>query len=341
MRGVVLPGRRTVAFRDVDDPAPGPGQVVLGVRASGLCGSDLRVIYRREPGQDTPYRDGVVAGHEPAGEVLAVGAGVRSVREGDRVAVYHIAGCGQCVECRAGWQVACESPNRSAYGYHRDGGHAPYLLAEEGSLVPIPEPLSYVDGALASCGLGTAYQGVLRTALSARDRVLVVGLGPLGLGVALLASALGAQVVAVDTNPGRRDLAATVLECRVYAAGAGIAELLAEETGGHGFEVAFDCTGSAEGRSLTLHAARRRARVVFLGEGGEFSFAPSPLLIHKEISLLGSWVCNIASLNGLFEFLGRTGVAAGKIVTHCFAREDAERAYRMFDEGRTGKVIVK
>lgn len=345
MRGVVLPGRRTVAFRDVPDPEPGHGQVVLAVRASGLCGSDLRVIYRREPGDPTPYRDGTVAGHEPAGDVVAVGPGVRSVRPGDRVAVYHIAGCGQCVECRAGRQVSCTSPERAAYGYHRHGGHAPYLLAEERSLVPIPEPLDHADGALAACGLGTAYQALDRARVSARDRVLVVGLGPLGMGVALLADALGARVHGVDTAAERRQLAAERLGCAVSApdgtgaaGGADAGEAVAEAS----FDVTVDASGSAAGRLLALRSAARRARVVFLGEGGEVTFEPSPLLIHKEISLLGSWVCDITTLSALLGFLSRTGVsAADRLVTHRFPREEAAQAYATFDDGRSGKVMVE
>lgn len=330
MRGVVLPGRREVRHREVADPAPGPGQVVLRVRASGLCGSDLRVIYRREPGDATPYQDGRIAGHEPAGEIVELGAGVRSVRIGERVAVYHIAGCGHCRECRAGWQVSCESGERAAYGYHRDGGHAPYLLAEERSLVPLPEPLSYADGALASCGLGTAYQAVLRAGISGRHRVLVVGLGPLGLGVAMLAGALGAHVVAVDTNALRRELARTALGCEVAPAVPGTA-----------FDVALDCSGSQPGRLDCLRAVRRRGTVVFLGEGGEVCFEPSPSLIHKEITLLGSWVCNIVTMTELFEFLVRHELRPEKIITHRFGIAQADTAYRLFDQGETGKVIIE
>lgn len=339
MRGVVLPGRREVEWREVADPHPGHGQVVLRVCASGLCGSDLRVIYRREPGDPTPYRPGTFAGHEPAGEVVELGPGVRSVRIGDRVAVYHIAGCGQCAECRSGSQVSCVSSRRSAYGYHRHGGHAPYMLAEEGSLVPIPDQLSLADGALGACGLGTAYQALLRAAVTARDRVLVVGLGPLGLGVAMLAGAFGAEVVAVDRIVERRDLARTALGCRTL--GEATAEDLAEITAGAGFEVAVECSGSAGGRLLALRSARRRARVVFLGEGGEVTFEPSPLLIHREISLLGSWVCNIVTMANLFDFLVRAGVRADSIVTHRFGLYEADAAYRLFDEGITGKVIIE
>src|SRR3954451_3615807 len=100
MRGVYLPGDRRVDVRSVPDPTPGRGQVVVAMRASTICGSDLRAIYREHLGTGPEaYRD-VIAGHEPCGEGVAVGADCSGISGGDRVVVYHIAGCGQCADCR-------------------------------------------------------------------------------------------------------------------------------------------------------------------------------------------------------------------------------------------------
>src|SRR5215210_2547502 len=211
MRGVFLPGGREVDIRDVADPTPGPGQVVLAMRASTICGSDLRAIYREHLGTGAEAYRGVIAGHEPCGEIVAVGAGCRRFREGDRVAIYHIAGCGLCADCRAGYMISCSSPMRAAYGWQRDGGHAPFLLAEESTCVALPDPLSWLDGACVACGFGTAYQALRRAGVSGRDAVLVVGLGPVGLAAGLLAKALGAtMVIGADPVPTRRELAVTL-----------------------------------------------------------------------------------------------------------------------------------
>src|SRR5215210_4465378 len=112
MRGVFLPGGRQVDMRDVADPTPGPGQVVVAMRASTICGSDLRAIYREHLGTGPEAYQGVVAGHEPSGEVVAVGAGCRRITIGDRVVVYHIAGCGLCADCLEGYDISCTSPYR-------------------------------------------------------------------------------------------------------------------------------------------------------------------------------------------------------------------------------------
>ena len=152
----------------VDVPEPGHGQVLLRMKASSICGSDIRAIYREHLGTGPEAYQGVIAGHEPCGQVVAVGPDCRRLRPDDRVVVYHIAGCGVCEECRSGYMIGCTSPLRAAHGWQRDGGHAEYLLAEEATCILLPEPLSYVDGALVSCGFGTAYEGLLRLELSGR-----------------------------------------------------------------------------------------------------------------------------------------------------------------------------
>src|ERR671928_978974 len=158
MNGVVLPGDSTVQHVKVDVPEPGHGQVLLQMKASSICGSDIRAIYREHLGSGPEaYRD-VIAGHEPCGVIVEVGTGCRRFAVGDRVILYHIAGCGVCPDCRAGYMISCTSPFRAAYGWQRDGGHADYLLAEESTCIPLPDSLSYVDGACVACGFGTAYE---------------------------------------------------------------------------------------------------------------------------------------------------------------------------------------
>src|SRR3954452_19880673 len=180
MRGVYLPGDRRVETRDVPDPTPGEGQVVLAMRASTICGSDLRAIYREHLGTGPEAYQGGVAGHEPCGEVIEVGPGVQRLRVGDRVVVYHIAGCGQCDDCRAGYFISCTSPARAAYGWQRDGGHADRLLAEEQACIPLPDALTFVDGACFACGFATAYEAPSRLALSGCDAVLGAAAGAAG-----------------------------------------------------------------------------------------------------------------------------------------------------------------
>jgi threonine dehydrogenase-like Zn-dependent dehydrogenase len=339
MQGVYLPGERRLELREVERPAPGPGQVLVRMRASSICGSDLRAIYRpREQGSGPEAYRGVIAGHEPAGEIAEVGPGARRFAVGDRVVVYHIAGCGLCEDCRRGWMISCRSPERAAYGWQRDGGHAPFLLAEERTLVPLPSELSFVDGAMVACGFGTSYAALTRLGVSGGDRLLVVGLGPVGLGTALLGQALGAQVTGVESVPERRTLAERLgMRAIVEPEGDALQRLL-EMTAGHGFEAVVDCSGHPDGRLLAIQAARDWGRVAFVGEGGNVTFDVSPLLIHRQLTLIGSWVCSIGQMEELVERLARWGLHPEAIVTHRFPLERAAAAYQLADRGEAGKI---
>jgi threonine dehydrogenase-like Zn-dependent dehydrogenase len=342
MNGVRLPGNGTVQHVRVEVPEPGPGQVLLRMKASSICGSDLRAIYREHLGSGAEAYQGVIAGHEPCGQVVAVGPSCRRLTPGDRVVVYHIAGCGVCDECRHGYPIGCTSPRRAAYGWQRDGGHAEYLLAEEVTCIPLPEPLSYVDGALVSCGFGTAYEALLRLRISGRDRLLITGLGPVGLAAAMLGRAMGAHpIIGTDVALDRLRLAETtgLVDHAVPADGAAPA-VIGDLTGGLGCEASIDCSGSAVARVVALANTRTWGRCAFVGEGGRISFAVSELLIHEQISLHGSWVTSLRHMAELLERLVRWDLHPERIVTHRFRLDQADEAYRVADRGATGKVCV-
>ena len=163
MKGVVFLGDRSLELREFPDPAPGPRDVILEIKASGMCGSDLHT-YRApaQPGGAVAggirRQAGVIAGHEPCGVVVAVGAGVgeKEARVGQRVMDHHYDGCGTCKHCRAGWTQMClEGP--VVYGSGGHGGHARYMKVPVSTLVPLPDALSFVTGAAISCGTGTAW----------------------------------------------------------------------------------------------------------------------------------------------------------------------------------------
>jgi threonine dehydrogenase-like Zn-dependent dehydrogenase len=342
MTGVVLPGSRQFELREFPVPEPGYGQVLVRMKASSLCGSDLRAIYRpTDQGSGPEAYQGVIAGHEPCGIIERVGSGVRRFKAGDRVIIYHIAGCGLCSDCRSGWMISCTQPGRGAYGWQRPGGHADFMVADEATLVALPDALSYLDGAMVACGIGTAYAACSRAGVSGRDRVLITGLGPVGLGAALLCRALGAEVVGVEFIAERRHLAQQLGFANIVSPEDGdMLTALLQQTAGHGFEVAIDCSGNANARHLCLEAAWEWGRVVFVGEGGTVSFEPSPLLIHKQLTLYGSWVCSLPQMEELVEHLVRWELHPDVLVTHRFSLKQAQEAYELFDTGRTGKVAL-
>lgn len=342
MTGVYLPGNRDVDIRQVSMPTPGPGQLVLKMRASTICGSDLRAIYRGHVGPE-PYWN-VIAGHEPCGEVVEVGAGVKRFKPGDRVVVYHIIGCGVCRDCRSGYFISCdaEAPEKMAYGWQRDGGHADYLLAEQTTCVPLPDALSFVDGACVACGFGTAYEALCRAAVSGRDAVLITGIGPVGMAAGMLAKAMGAsRVIGVDTSADRLKLAHK-LGCvdETITSGDDALSIVRDKTNGLGCEVAIDCSGAPSARVVALRGTRRWGRCVMVGEGNRLDIDVSDWLIHNQVSLIGSWVTSLPRMHELLENLARWELHPEKIVSHRFPLTEAGAAYQTADTGSSGKVAI-
>lgn len=342
MKGALLPGNSTVELAEFPVPEPGHGEVLIRIKSSTICGSDIRAIYREHLGRGPEGYQNVIAGHEPAGEIVAAGSGLRRFRVGDRVVVYHISGCGVCYDCRRGYMISCTSPRRAAYGWQRDGGMAEYLLAEEKDLVPLPDSLSYTDGAQVACGFGTVFEALEKVGISGAHRVLVTGLGPVGLATAMLARALGARtIIGTDLSAERARLARSLdLVDATLEGSAATVEAVLDLTDGHGVERSIDCSGNDSARQLAVRATREWGRVAFVGEGGSLSLVPSPDLIHGQKTIYGSWVTSIWRMEELVERLVAWDLHPDRLVTHRFSLERASEAYALMAGGRCGKVAV-
>src|SRR5262249_10139951 len=192
----------------------GPGEVVLAMKASGMCGSDLhayRASRRGSVAASLGLGGGagpVIAGHEPCGVVADRGPGLLEAAApiGQRAMNHHYRGCGQRAHCRAGWSQLCRA-GVPVYGVTAHGGHAHFMKVPATTLVPLPDELSFEEGAAISCGTGTAYGALRRLELSGRDTLAVFGQGPVGLSATQLGTAMGARVIAVDLSAERRQLA--------------------------------------------------------------------------------------------------------------------------------------
>lgn len=342
MKGAILPGNSTVELREYDIPTPGHGQVLVATGASTICGSDIRAIYHEHQGKGPEGYQGVIAGHEPAGKIVEAGPGLKRFKVGDRVIIYHISGCGVCHDCRMGYMISCSSPHRAAYGWQRDGGMAPYILADEKDLVALPDSLTYIDGAQVACGFGTVYEALEKIGVSGNDAVLVVGLGPVGLATLMLAKALGAQMtVGVETNPQRIELAKKLkLADHVVAPGPNAQEELKKLSGGRGFEKAVDCSANPDGRALAIRATRQWGKIALVGEGNSVTFNPSPDIIHDQKTIYGSWVTSIWRMEDLVERIVRWGIHPEDLVTDRFSLDQAGEAYKLMASGGCGKVAV-
>ena len=345
MKGAVFLGNRKIELREFPDPTPGPGEVVIQMKASGMCGSDLK-FYRSPPGEAQKAlglgerAEPFIAGHEPCGVIAARGPGVaeREAPIGQRVMDHHYSGCGVCKHCRVGWSQLCKA-GITVYGVTAHGGHAEYLKVPARTLVPLPDELSFVEGAAVSCGTGTAYGALRRMQLAGGSTLAVFGQGPVGLSATLLGAKMGARVIAVEKNQDRLKLA------RQFGAEHALTpeEFQTQQkdlTKGEGVDLALDCTGAAAARLAAVRAAKTWGTVCFVGEGGEVTLDVSPDLLRKQLTIIGSWTFSAMGQAECARFVVDNKLGLEKIFSHRWALGQADEAYRVFDAQSSGKGVI-
>jgi D-arabinose 1-dehydrogenase-like Zn-dependent alcohol dehydrogenase len=340
MRGIVFTGERSLELAEFPDPTPGPGEAVLEIKASGMCGSDLK-FYRAAKGGSQALGLGavtgpVIAGHEPCGVVAAVGPGVEPglANVGDRVMVHHYKGCGVCEHCRVGWSQLCAS-GIVVYGVTGHGAHAGFMKVPASTLVPLPEALSFETGAAISCGTGTAYGALRRMNLSGRDTLVVVGLS-----ATQLAAAMGARVITIDMSPERLGRAKEFGADAMVGPRAGdVVAAIKELTHGRGADLALDTSGSPAGRLAAVRGTRTWGTVCFVGEGDTVTLDVSRDMLRKQLTIIGSWTFSTTGQAECARFVEERGIAVDRLFTHRWNLAQAAEAYRVFDAQTAGKGV--
>jgi propanol-preferring alcohol dehydrogenase len=339
MKAVLFPGDRQVAVVERPVPDPGPSQALVRVRASAICRSDMSLYYGKPiVGGDATATGQIVPGHEPAGEVVAVGAGVTAIAPGDRVAVYLGVGDGTCEYCRAGYLFLC--PNWQCIGFDVDGGDADYMVIPAGNCLKLPASISFEAGAVMTDMVGTQYDAQRRLGVSGADTVAVFGIGPMGGAGILVAKARGARVIAVDILASRLDHARGLgADVTINSREEDAVARLREVTGGRGVDVAIDASGSPAGQNAALDSAAKFGRVAFIGESRQTEINPSDQFIRKQLMVIGAWYFPIWEWDEITRFVIDHNIGVEKLITHRFPLVDAAEAFRMFDERLTEKAI--
>jgi 2-desacetyl-2-hydroxyethyl bacteriochlorophyllide A dehydrogenase len=346
MRGVVFTGGRELELMEFPDPTPEAGEVVIEMKASGMCGSDLHQ-YRRPKGggQATglPVNPNpTIAGHEPCGVVVAIGPGVtaREARIGERVMVHHYQGCTQCNHCRSGWPQLCQDVPVKVYGNNAHGGHARYLAVPANTLVPLPEELSFATGAAISCGSGTAYGALRRMNLSGNDTLAIFGQGPVGLAATQFAKAMGAKVIALDVNPQRLHRAREFGADEVVDPGSNDpVAAIRELTHGRYADVTLDTSANPDARLSAIRSTKVWGTMCFVGEGGNVTIDVSPHLLRRQLTLIGSWTFSTVIQAECARTVVDRKIDVDGLFTHRWKLEQAEEAYQLFDRQSDGKGV--
>ena len=335
MRAIVFLGERKLDIMDVPDPTPAPDEVVIEIKASGMCGSDLHQ-YRG------PKKEKLnIAGHEPCGVIAEVGSAVPSslAKVGDRVMDHHYSGCGVCKHCRDGWSQMCLE-GAIVFGGVGDGAHAKFMKVPAHTVVKLPEKLSFKTGAAISCGTGTAYGALKRLDLAGDETIAIFGQGPVGLSATQLAKAMGARVIALDISEERRELATQFGADEVVDPLANnVVEAIRDLTHGEGAQKTLDCSSNPEARRDAVRSVRTWGTACYVGERGEVTLDVSNDLIRRQVKLVGSWTFSKNGQADCAEFIADRKINVDALFTHEFTLDQAEEAYNLFDTQTTGKGV--
>lgn len=296
---------KPLTIEEVPIPTPGPGQVQVKIQASGVCHTDLHAAEGDWPVKPNPP---FIPGHEGVGYVSAVGSGVRHVKEGDRVGVpWLYTACGYCEHCMGGWETLCESQQNT--GYSVNGGFAEYVIADPNFVGHLPKDLGFVELAPILCAGVTVYKGLKETDTRPGEWVVISGIGGLGHLAVQYAQAMGLNVVAVDVDDAKLELARSLgARIGINALKEDPATVVQKEIGGaHGVLVT---AVSPKAFEQALGVVRRRGTVALTGlPPGSF---PLPIfdVVLKRVTVRGSIVGTRLDLREALMFAGEGKVKA-------------------------------
>jgi L-iditol 2-dehydrogenase len=331
MRAAVLRGWDDLAIEEVDVPEPASGEVLLRVRACGLCGTDLKMVSGAFEERGWPPSLPFVMGHEWSGEVAALGAGLDGVdlQPGDKVVAENHVGCGRCQMCRSGRYNLCEragTPGYRLYGHTAPGALAEYAVRPAQMLHKLPDSVSPLEGALVNQGSLTVH-ALRRVEFEPGSSAAIFGPGLLGLLTAAVASAAGATHLIMVGRGQRLELADQmgcddVVDYESEDPVVGIRRL----TDGRGVDYVFDCTGNASVPAQAIGAVRRGGRIALLGlSGGRAAEIDIDRLTLDELDVMG--IRSSPNAYPAMIALMRSGkVDLSPLVTHVYPLEFVDAA---------------
>ncbi|MGW4940088.1 zinc-binding dehydrogenase [Actinoplanes sp. NPDC004185] len=326
-------------LRDVRDPEPPGGGVVVAVRATGLCRSD----WHGWRGHDTDIRLPHVPGHEFAGEIAAVGAGVRGWRAGDRVTAPFVCACGTCPACLAGDQQVCHRQEQPGFTYWGSFADLVVVPHAETNLVRLDDRISFAAAATLGCRFATAFRAVLAQGrVRPGEWVAVHGCGGVGLSAVMIAVAAGARVVAVDVSAEALALARRFGAAATVDATTPPVEAIRELTGG-GAHVSLDALGSQVTLTASIEGLRRRGRHVQVGLLPAVTGRPTvpmELVVAHELELLGSHGMPAHAYPEMLSLVESGALRPGELVTGELALPDAPAALAAMDGAAPAGVQV-
>ena len=334
-------GQGHLELREVPLPHAEAGEVLVQVRACGICGSDLKL-----QDDEHPYTPPVVIGHEFSGEIVEVGAGVSAWKVGDRVvSEQHFKACGRCRQCLTGNAFACSS--KRAPGYFSDGAFAEYIRVPAWLLHLIPENLGFVEAAFTEPSAVAAHGMLDRTGIDPEDVVVILGCGPIGLAAAKMAQAEGASRVIITGI--ERDEIARLPKARelgidhvINVMKENLPGLVNDLTHGEGADVVIELSGALPAISQAFTLARRLGRVGIIGQPpmDEIKIPYRPALF-RALTVSFSYSSKFTSWERVLSLFRRGAIKPSQFITHVLPLADWERGFDLSRSGEAVKVVLE
>jgi L-iditol 2-dehydrogenase len=341
MRVAMYYANADVRLEALPDPDVGPGEVLIRVRSSGLCGSDVMEWYRKD-------KVPLVLGHEIAGEIAAVGEGVERLAVGDRVVASHHVPCLACPLCQSGHETACETIRRTTF---HPGGFAELVLVprynvERGAVYRIPDGVSDDDATFAE-PLACVLRGQRRVRMEAARSVLVIGSGISGLLHIALARALGAgRILATDVEPWRLEQAARFGAEATFAANeADLPARIREANGGRLCDRVIVTAGAVPAILQGLACAERGGTVLLFAPTDPDVTVPldvNAFFWRSDRTITTTYAGTAGDHEEALELIRAGRVPVGEMITHRFSLDESQAAFRVVAEGRDSiKVLIR
>ncbi|HXD57321.1 MAG TPA: alcohol dehydrogenase catalytic domain-containing protein [Thermoleophilaceae bacterium] len=333
-----------MALVDVPEPSqPGPGEVVIGSMTVGLCGSDYHFFSGHLPPEAGGGSDAFpkIQGHEVGGVVTAVGRGVGSELEPGRpVALHPLSHCGECYPCRVGRPNACD--NFQLTGIHLDGGLQEQLVVPAGQVYPIGNDDAAIGAMAEPVSIGL--RAVRRARIEAGEHVVVLGAGPIGQAVCMLARESDAEVLVVDPQEGRLDLSRSMgAEGLVWTDSDEVVAHARDWAGGEGVPVVVDATGVPQAIRAAVDMAASAGRVAQVGMSGQEVSLRVGWFTEKELDMLGVCCCGGGEFAEAVAAVERNPGIVKRLISHEFDLERAPEAmaFAISNPSEVMKVVIR
>ncbi len=334
MRALSIVGERAVEVVDKPDPEPGPGELLIEMQASAICGSDLHIYRSPRPAF---IDNAITPGHEGCGTVAAVGEGVEGWSVGDRAVVYFRRTCGACRYCITGNNHVC-AIIRPGYGFGAGGSDAEFMTSDASATMRLPDDISFRDGSILACQGGTAFAPLVRLGAGGLDRIAVSGLGPVGLLATQFAIAMGAEVIGIDPVASRRNLAAELGAAVTLDPTAGEIGAAIKAHWPDGADKLVETSGATPAHEAICSIVRPLGTAALVGLGNPIFQTSLNEITRWEITVFGSTIYPMSQWDTLCDFVRRKQIDLGAIVSEDLSIEEGARGFQLADDAASGKI---